>query len=95
VTDIDPLELLLADLDAHLEWLERVADSRGLGDLPVLATAMDASREQLQRRAKAVRDHLALGDTGVLDLGDIAGPDDSTTQLSAPPTRRRRLLRGE
>lgn len=90
MSDLDPIELLLADLDAHCEWLERVADSRGLGDLPVLATAMDASREQLQRRAKAVRDHLALGDTGVLELGDLAGPDDETTRVSAPPIRRRR-----
>lgn len=72
MTGEDPIELLLADLDVHLAWLERVADSRALGDLPVLATAMDASREQLERRAKAVRDHLALGDTAVLSVGEFA-----------------------
>ncbi len=65
----DPIELLLADLSDHLDWLERVADSREIGDLPVLASAMDVTCERLRWRLKNARDYRALDDTAVIVVG--------------------------
>ena len=78
----DPITALVDELDGGdsgtggvLALLRALADTLGRAEMPKTATALDATVERLGAATRRAREHLELGDTAVLSIGDLPGPE--------------------